>query len=585
MPIHTHDDSRSYAEVSNHRAILAYLENDNLRWNQSQDVGTAVVVSYSFTSTSDLPTTVEYDPFNDAARYWAFDAIDQGYFRQAIEVFEAVTGVIFVETEGDAMINVFGADANSVGGWADYAYSSEAFTGSGNLVSADRDMAPGLYGFQILLHELGHAMGLAHPHEGERTLTSSLDNPSNTVMTYNNFGPNATLLGRFDLDALSELYGSSSQTAGWNAFVANDGMITVGASGRSETVMATGQDTRINAFGGNDTVIGREGADELNGNAGNDRMIGNSGADMLVGGDGNDNLIGDFADNAFTGVADTIFGGAGADQIAGGGGNDLINGGWARDTVEGDYGNDTIRGNYGADDIGGGYGNDLIFGEGGRDSVDGGFDNDVIYGGNGGDVIFGGSGNDLIGGGRGADVISGQAGDDSLYAGAGNDNVSGGADADVIGGGAENDTINGGSGEDTIFGGNGADVISGNADADTIYGGGWADVIYGGSGGDFIAGGDGADTLVGGSGSDALVGGAGADTFRFSDADNFYDDTIRDFQDGIDRIVFDFDGLSFDDLFISTQSGNTNISGAGNLALTLIGVSSAELTEADFLFI
>lgn len=585
MPTLLNADARNYAQVSDHTALLAYIDNENLRWNYGQDLGTPVVVSYSFTSGGDLPSVAEYDPFG-AVSYWAFDALDQGYFRQAIAVIEAVTGVIFVETSDTAMVNVFGADAYSVGGWADYAYATSSFTGSGNFVSADRYMAPGEYGFQILLHELGHALGLQHPHDGgSLTLDPQLDNPSNTVMTYNNSGPNVTELGRFDIDALQDIYGRASQTSGWNVFVAQDDMITIAATSRSETLMATGQDTRINAFGGNDTVLGREGADELNGNGGNDSLVGGVGTDLLVGGSGNDRMFGDYADNDYTGVADTLFGGAGSDTISGGGGADLINGGWARDVLEGGYGNDTIRGNYGADEISGWFGSDLIFGEGGRDDIDSGSDDDIVYGGNGGDTILGGFGNDLIGGGNGADRLFGQAGDDSLYAGAGNDNVAGGADNDIIGGGADSDSVNGGTGDDTIFGGVGLDVLSGNAGNDTIYGGDWADVIYGGSGGDFLAGGNGSDTLIGGGGSDILVGGAGADTFRFSSADNFYDDSIRDFQNGIDRIVFDFDGLGFGDLYISSQNGNTSITGAGNLALTLIGVGAAQIDESDFLFV
>ena len=63
--------------------------------------------------------------------------------------------------------------------------------------------------------------------------------------------------------------------------------------------------------------------------------------------------------------------------------------------------------------------------------------------------------------------------------------------------------------------------------------GGWA---RGGSGDDTLIGGSGNDILDGGSGNDIISGGAGADTFKFSDG--FGNDTITDFEDGVDTLEY-----------------------------------------------
>ena len=43
------------AIVSDYTAVLAYLDNDVLRWNGMTAVGTPVIVTYSFVETADLP--------------------------------------------------------------------------------------------------------------------------------------------------------------------------------------------------------------------------------------------------------------------------------------------------------------------------------------------------------------------------------------------------------------------------------------------------------------------------------------------------------------------------------------------------
>jgi hypothetical protein len=67
---------------------------------------------------------------------------------------------------------------------------------------------PGTEGYEVLLHEIGHAMGLKHPHEGAMKLKQSMDTTSTTVMSYNQvygqYNRNYTLLDR---NALQFIYG------------------------------------------------------------------------------------------------------------------------------------------------------------------------------------------------------------------------------------------------------------------------------------------------------------------------------------------------------------------------------------------
>jgi serralysin len=113
-------------------------------------------------------------------------------------------------------------------------------------------------------------------------------------------------------------------------------------------------------------------------------------------------------------------------------------------------------------------------------------------GGGGGDSINGNDAANLILGAGGDDAISGFAGNDTVAAGNGNDTVLGGDDNDTIDGAKGNDTLDGGDGDDLLTGGTGADTLTGGAGSDTfIYGSadggkGGGDLITDLTGGDFI---------------------------------------------------------------------------------------------------
>ena len=116
-------------------------------------------------------------------------------------------------------------------------------------------------------------------------------------------------------------------------------------------------------------------------------------------------------------------------------------------------------------------------------------------------------------------------------------------------------------------------------------GGDGDDTIDGGAGNDVLWGGMGDDTITGGTGYDLMSGGKGADTFRFAVGDSKGGDFISDFEDGKDRIEFDFVG-TFADLAITDEgAGRARVKygNQGDFAI-LEGVTVAQLDANDFIF-
>ena len=137
---------------------------------------------------------------------------------------------------------------------------------------------------------------------------------------------------------------------------------------------------------------------------------------------------------------------------------------------------------------------------------------------------------------------------------------------------------------DVINGTATADKIEGKAGSDVLYGNAGNDVLDGGSGNDKLYGGTGNDLLDGGTGNDILTGGSGADLFEFGNLRSGAD-IITDFEQGIDKIVFDLDAVnSLRDISITSQAdGDALISWAGG-SIELQGVDAESLTASDFLF-
>lgn len=165
-----------------------------------------------------------------------------------------------------------------------------------------------------------------------------------------------------------------------------------------------------------------------------------------------------------------------------------------------------------------------------------------------------------------------------------NDILLGSQFADELTGYAGNDILKGGRGDDVLSGGTDNNVLHGHSGNDILNGGNDKDRLLGGGGNDYLYGNDGNDVLRGGAGNDFMEGGAGADVFIFRE--NWNQDVVLDFQDGIDRLVFHgFDFVDSDELFsYATQDGNDVVFAfAANDSLTICDTSLAQVYDDFFL--
>lgn len=635
--------------VSDYTALLAYNRSNSFRFNANADLGTQVFVTYSFTETADLPSTSEYNPYGSSS-YYTFSAAQRANTRLAMEEFSRISGITFVETTGqDTMLQMFGSSGASFGGWANYPSVWASDANSGRLVMNRADaFTPGSGSYQVLLHELGHAVGLSHPFDQDIRLTAGYDNTAYTLMSYTWTGGPYTSLRPFDVAAVQHLYGTARANEGWT-WSMDGAVFRLRAAGGDDVLLGVRTANNLGGGGGNDllrgmsandTLFGGKGRDTLLGLRGDDRLEGGDGNDLLEGGEGNDRLYGGkghdtldagWGDDRLYGGAgndvilaeygnNRLYGGAGNDTItlgwgsslaSGGDGNDVINGGGGNETLRGDAGNDTIFGGSGVDLIYGGDGDDVlhaisgagtVYGGAGDDLIHGGTSSEVLEGGAGRDTIYGGaSGNDTIFGGSGDDLIFGNAegstvaGWDRLFGGGGNDTMYGMAGSDSLSGQDGNDVLYGGAGWDTLIGGSGDDLIFGGADYDYLYGGkgrdtlhgdDQADYLYGGGGNDVLYGGTGQDWIYGGAGRDTLYGGADRDYFIFARGDMGDTDRIMDFEVNLDRIYLQGTGWSASTVSVTASGSNTLVTAGpnGEFSVLLIGVAAVDFGAYDLGF-
>ncbi|MDF1871955.1 M10 family metallopeptidase [Vannielia sp.] len=457
-------------------------------------------------------------------------------------------------------------------------YQSPAWTTNG--------LTQGGYAFEVLLHEILHGLGLAHPHDGGTagdatafpgvtgvydTGDDELNQGVFTAMGYNNgwdgvgdatsynYGWTGTPMA-LDIAALQELYGANTNHNSGNDIYTLPGTNSTGTGWASiwdtsgiDKISFDGGVTSatINLNAANPDADGEAGGfvSYVDGVLGGITIAAGVTVENATGGKNSDIIIGNSANNV-------LVGGAGADVISGGDGHDTLNGNNGNDTLNGDSGNDTLNGMNGVDQLFGGAGDDTLSGAFGVDHLSGGAGNDHLNGGAGADTLLGGSDDDTLLGSGGNDTLDGGSGNDTLAGGASNDTLIGGDGNDTLNGQNGLDTLSGGNGDDVLSGGNAADTLNGGAGDDTLNAGRGSDTLNGDAGSDTLNGQAGADTLDGGTGNDTIITGGGTDTIIFNPGDG--DDTITDYNTPFDHLLLGaglFSGGSTDITDYATDLG------------------------------
>jgi serralysin len=304
----------------------------------------------------------------------------------------------------------------------------------------------------VILHEIGHAVGLKHPHDGVEGDPRIHDQHEFSIMSYRSYYqaplgarndpwslPQSLMMD--DIAALQHMYGANFETRSGDttySFNPVDGQMFIDGIRQGEKsgskIFCTiwdggGHDTydfsnyiyelKVDLTPGGWSTLDSTQLPNLgdnmvaDGSVFNARLYHGDTRSMIEdakGGSASDMITGNFLGNALYGNGgnDSLFGMNGDDLLAGGNGDDVLRGGDDADRLLGEAGNDTLIGEQGADALDGGPDNDLLYGGG---------ESDTLNGGQGNDRLFGGGGNDLVSGDEGADRIVGEAGDDDLYGG------------------------------------------------------------------------------------------------------------------------------------------------------------------------
>ena len=533
-------------------------------WRWGSGSGT-VDMTFSFGTSSSVYISGYSEPSNG---FGEFSEHQKAATRSALDYWSNVANITFTEVTDSATVAGdlrFAKSSDPSTAWA-YLPSSSAKGGDVWVGPSSyyNDMSEGTYGFQTMLHEIGHALGLMHTHQGSTIATADIDWTGYSVMSYRsyvdapltgytqNYYPTTPMIN--DVKAIQYMYGANTtHNSGDTTYSWTTGgrvLETIWDSGGTDTIDWSNQSSaaEINLTSGvwsklgpsyyskwptseDRTLMIAENAviENAIGGSAADTIAGNTAANVLTGGGGNDTLSGGSGDDRFV-----FSSGFGSDTIS-----DFTAGSGSDDTLDfTSYGYTTyseIQSNVSFTDVNGNavltIGSDSVTLTGVSSSS---LNVDDFYG-----VVAGAtSGDDTLLGTSGIDLIDGLAGNDSISGNAGND---------VLRGGAGDDTISGGTGNDTIYGDAGTDVINGGA------------------------------------GDDSLFGGAGRDTFTFSAS--FGNDTINDFTVGFDSI--NLDALNIADytaLLAATAdvSGNAVITLSGN-TITLIGVTKSQLQQGDFI--
>ena len=379
-------------------------------WNPYGIEGKNVITVY-FAKAGDV--FVSEDPLNPGLTTtmvakgladWEYQA-----FWNALHLYEQVADVVYVEVDnrGEADFKIItyigtpGAGASLLGRMSAPGELNEgqAEFNAGDVRWTKEGLAPGGFYFPTLIHEFGHGMGMAHPHDngGHSSVMRgagggtagiggglgdyNLSQQVHTVMSYND----GWATSPYGQPRSGGLTGTEVDHYGWVASLSPLDIAVIQDKYGVNEEWATGNDTyTIKDFNG----------------------PGNSYTSIWDGG-GTDAIVYDGAQDANIDLRPATL------QYEEGGG------GWVS-YAWGLYGGFTIANGVTIENARSGAGNDTLTGNEAANRLESGAGNDTLTGNGGNDILVGGAGKDSLIGGAGADVFLFQANADSA-AGLGRD--------------------------------------------------------------------------------------------------------------------------------------------------------------------
>lgn len=598
------------------------------------DGGGSVTLTYSF-----------YEDPSGGGAFWSPG--EQKGFRAALEAWSSVADIHFVEIPraGDdvmfsnADINFVSAGFSGtdgllgIGYFPDPDYIDDLLADSsltrgdypqpeGDIYIFDLDIAfppnihAGSLALSAIIHELGHTLGLKHPHDdggnGRPLIAPGYDDGFWTIMSYNDpqyvtfpgitfddvkleKGFQSTPMP-LDIRAIQIIYGVNYNyhTGDDTYYLFNDGLVkTIWDAGGTDTLIARGLSQAVTINLDADYSPGEGGAGGMSLIDHGDNYSFTALAYYVE--DGFGNIV-----NYIENVVGTSF----DDTLLGNGADNSIDGGKGADAMAGGDGNDT----YFVDDIGdvvtelGGEGTDdrivstlsfdlstdgvevehLTLVGSGKINGTGNTADNQITGNKAANTLDGGDGNDTLDGGKGADTLIGGLGDDVYYIDSAKDVI----------------TENLGEGSDTVFT-TLKFVLSDNVENATLLStkkasltGNALDNILTGTGApNTLLGLDGSDTLIGGAGKDVLDGGTGADDMNGGLGDDIFyvDDSADVVREALGEGLFDtvYASASFSLAPVESEGverlflvGTGNINGTGNAQdNTITGTSGDNILD------
>ncbi|MBE9609984.1 M10 family metallopeptidase [Chitinilyticum piscinae] len=408
-------------------------------------LGTGVSLTYSFVTSADA---ISYG--NQFVTKPAFNSAQKTAATMALNAWSSVADIKFTQVAdskagaGDIRwLNSNSADHNPTA-FAYFPYSGGAEEGDiwigPNPVY--KSPAAGNYAGQTYMHELGHALGLKHPHDGAYWGSKLHDQLKYSVMSYRDhagdsaedgvgsgFFPTTPMLD--DIAAIQLMYGknmsfnSGNTTYSWAKDVSiyqtiwdGGGVDTIDAGNQSGSVSINLNAGQFSSIGKtfwnekayvNDCLAIAYGCviENARGSVFDDNLTGNSAANLLSGNAGNDLLVGNNGN-------DTLNGGVGSDSMNGGAGNDSYYVDSSSDMIIGETsvtGIDTVLSAISYTLGSSSNLENLTLLTGAISGIGNGLSN-IITGNAGNNTLNGGAGNDVLIGGAGKDVLTGSAGAD-----------------------------------------------------------------------------------------------------------------------------------------------------------------------------